>query len=544
MSLQSRVRTWGRAVFRAGELRRQVTEELAFHIESYAAELERRGMLRDEALRRARMEMGSGERVREEVNRALGGELARAFWGDIRYALRALRRSPGFALAAVGTLALGIGAVTAVFSVVNTVLLKPFAFPDPGRLVVVRETEAELDGGRTAIPVSYRHYLRLKADSKTLEDAAIFQDSAVSVSPNGDRPEIVGGVTSSPNLLRVLGVQPFMGRDFVSSDAMNSSPQVAILSYDGWKELTGGDPKAIGKTVRLDGGPVTVIGVLSPGVKLPKIRWGDKIAGSQGIGSGETMVFMTTGPSNRDLTADTGNFNYKMIARLNPGATAAQAQAELETLQRAYVQSAHLPIHIGAVVTPLAQDVTNGISGALWLMLAAVCGVLLIGCVNLANLQLARAVSAERETAVRAALGANRARLLQARLAESVVLAAAGGAAGVVLAFAGMRGLLALAPANVPRLNEVHMSWPVLLFAAGLSIAAAIGFGMVPALKGMRVRPETALRANTTRPTIAREPAGAQRAGGGQVTCTVALLLVTALGAAQFLAAAGREAGL
>ncbi|HTX77555.1 MAG TPA: ABC transporter permease [Terracidiphilus sp.] len=544
MSVRSRVRTFGRAVFRAADLRGQVSEELAFHIESYATELERRGVPRDEAMRRARMELGSRERVREEVNRASGGEMVRAFWGDLRYAIRALKRSPGFALAAVGTLALGIGAVTAVFSVVNTVLLKPFGFPDPGRLVVVRETEPKAFGPGTQVPVSYRHYLRMKTTSKTLEDAAIFQDSAVSVSPKGDRPEIMGGVTSSPNLLRVLGVQPLMGRDFVASDAVKGSPEVAILSYEGWKELTGSDPKAIGKTVRVDGGPMTVIGVLPPGVMLPKIAWGDKIAGSQGIGQGETMLYMTAAPSDYDLKQDTGNFNYKMIARLKPGVTVAQAQAELETLQRGYTQSAHLPIEVGAVVTPLAADVTRGISGALWMMLAAVCGVLLIGCVNLANLQLARAVTAERETAVRAARGANRARLLQARLAESVVLAVAGGMAGVALAFVGMRGLLALAPANVPRLNQVHMSWPVLLFAAGLSIAAAIGFGIVPALKGMRVRPETALRANTTRVANTHESRRARSAlVAAQVTCTVALLLVTALVLRSFSRLLGEKLG-
>ena len=383
-----------------------------------------------------------------------------------------------------------------------------------------------------------------KKTARTLQDAAIFQDSAVSVSPKGDRPEIMGGVTSSPNLLRVLGVQPFMGRDFVSGDAVKGNPEVGNSSYDGWKELTGGDAKAIGRTVRVDGGPMTVIGVLPPGVMLPKIAWGDKIAGSQGIGLGETMVYMTAAPSDYDLKQDSGNYNYKMIARLKPRATAAHAQVELETLQRAYTQTAHLPIHIGAVVTPLANDVTRGIGGALWMMLAAVVGVLLIGCVNLANLQLARAVTAERETAVRAALGANRARLLQARLAESVVLAVAGGAAGVALAYVGMHALLALAPANVPRLNEVHMSWPVMLVAAGLSIAAAMGFGIVPALKGMRVRPETALRANTTRVANTRESRRARSVlVGAQVTCTVALLLVTALVLRSFERLLGEKLG-
>lgn len=544
MSVRSRLKTWWRAVSRPAELRAQVGEELEFHTEARAEELMRNGMGREQALRRARIELGSSERVREECNQASGGEPVRAFLGDMRYAVRTLRRSPGFALAALGTLALGIGAVTAVFSVVNTVLLKPFQFRNPRQLVVVRETEAELRGERTSIPVSYRHYLRLKAETKALEDAAIFQDEAVSVSPNGDRPEVVAAITSSPNLFRVLGVEPMMGRDFTASDPVNGTPQVAILSYSGWKRLTGGDPNAVGRTVRLNGDPLTVIGVLPQGVNLPQIAWGDKIAVPTGIGTGETMVYMTTAPSAWDLKQDAGNFNYKMIARLKPGMTATQAQAELETLQRAYMQSAHLPKHYGAIVTPLAADVTKGISGALWLMLAAVCGVLLIGCVNLANLQLARAVAAEAETAVRAALGASRGRLLRARLAESIVLSLAGGAAGVALAFVGIRGLLALAPADVPRLNEVHMSWPVLLFAAGLSIAAALGFGLVPALKSTRVQPETVLRANSTRSGNSRESRRARSVlVGAQVTCTVALLLVTALVLRSFSRLLGQKLG-
>ena len=502
---------------------------------------------REMAARAGRSNFGNTLRMREQAREAWGWTWLDNFITDCDYAVRALRKSPGFTLAAVGTLTLGIGAVTAVFSVVNAVLLKPLEFPDPGRLVVVRETEPKIFGPGVQEPVSYRHYLRLKVESKTLEDAAIFQDSAVSVSPNGDRPEIVGGVTSSPNLLRVLGVQPFMGRDFVDGDAegsTNGTAEVAILSYDGWKDLTGGDPKAIGKKVWLSGGPVTVIGVLPREVKLPQIAWGDKITGSQGIGSGEIMVLMPFAPNDWDLKADTGNFNYKMIARLKPGVAMAQANAELNTLQQAYVKSAHLPIQVGAVVTPLAQDVTKGISSALWMMLAAVCGVQLIGCVNLANLQLARAVSAERETAVRAALGAGRGRLLQARLAESVVLAVAGGAGGVALAYGGMRGLLALAPANVPRLNQVHMSWTVLLFAAALTIAAAVGFGIVPALKNMRVRPETALRANTMRAANTRESRRTRSMlVAGQVTCTVVLLLVTALVLRSFSRLLGEKLG-
>jgi putative ABC transport system permease protein len=192
----------------------------------------------------------------------------------------------------------------------------------------------------------------------------------------------------------------------------------------------------------------------------------------------ETTIFAPLVPSDWDLKKDLGGFNYKVIARLKPGVTLDQARAELEALQQAYSISARLPVRLGISLIPLADDVTSGISGALWLMFSAVGGVLLIACVNLANLQLARSVSSERETAVRAALGASKGQLVMARLAESLVVALAGGAAGVVLALSGVRLLIALAPGNVPRLNEVQVNLPVLLFAAGVSIASALLFGV------------------------------------------------------------------
>jgi predicted permease len=244
----------------------------------------------------------------------------------------------------------------------------------------------------------------------------------------------------------------------------------------------------------------------------------------------ETLLFVPLAPTDFDLSRDNGNFNYSVIARLKPSFTLAQASAELQTLQRAYTASAHLPIHLGISLTSLASDVTSNISGALWLMFAAVGGVLLIACVNLANLQLARGVSSERETAVRAALGASKIRLIMNRFAESLLLAVVGGAGGTALAFTGVRLLLTLVPANVPRLNEVQVSFPVLLFAAGLSIAAALSFGILPALRSLRVPPQAALQANSTRAANSRE---GQRTRSllvaTQIACTVVLLIVTSL---------------
>ncbi len=448
---------------------------------------------------------------------------------NLRMSIRSLRKSPGFTLTALLTIALGIGAITSVFSVVNTVLLKPFAFPDPGQLAVLREVVGTRTQSSIA-PDNYRHYLRLKKDAKTIEDAAIFHQRGISVSPSGDQPRIVGAVTASPNLLRVLGVKPLFGRDFVAQDAEKGAASVVLLSYEGWQSLFQGNPQVVGQTLRLGGEPSTVIGVLPPGMRLPQIAMAPKIA-FQEIGGGlETMIFAPLTPTDEELKKDFGSFNYKVIARLKPGVTLKQADAELEALQQAYSVSARLPERLGISLTPLASDVTSGISGALWLMFAAVGGVLLIACVNLANLQLARSVAAERETAVRAALGASKGQLVLARLAESLVLALAGGAAGVVLAFSGVRLLIVLAPGNVPRLDEVQVNLPVLLFAAGMSMASALLFGVLPALRSLRVHPQAVLQANSSRTANTKEGRRTRSLlVATEVACTVVLLIITSL---------------
>jgi predicted permease len=517
------------ALFRRKKLDADLDEELRAHINLAIEENRGLGMDEQKARTAALRAFGGVTQIREtyRVQRGLPWleEIAR----DVRYAVRQLRRSPGFAFTAILTLALSIGAATSVFSVVDAVMLKPFAFRDPDRLVVMREVEDEMHSERVSIPDSYRHFLRLKKAATTLEDAAIFTQSGLSVSPSGDHPRIVGAVTASPNLFRLLGVQPILGRDFVDSDAQKGAASVVVvLSYEGWQTFFAGDPKVVGKTLRIGGGPSTVIGVLSPGLRFPQIELAPKISFQEGARG--VLLFQPLAPSDRDLNADTGNFNFKVIARLKPGVTLSQAGAELEALQRAYTLSARLPIHLGIALTPLAKDVASGVSGALWMLFAAVGAVLLIACVNLANLQLARAINAERETAVRAALGASRGQLVRARLTESLVLAFAGGAAGTALAFGGVRLLLAAAPVSIPRLNEVKVSLPVLLFSAGLSIAAAIVFGILPALRSLRVAPQAALQANSTRTANMQE---SQRTRSlmvaTQVACTIVLLIVTSL---------------
>ena len=517
------------SLFRSRKLDADLDEEIRAHIDLAIEENRRRGMNERQARTAALRAFGGVTQIRETYRVQRGLPWLEQIARDIRYAVRQLRKSPGFALTAILTLALGIGAATSVFSVVNAVLLKPFAFRDPDRLVVMREAvEDEVRSERTAAPDNYRHFLRLKKDAKTIEDAAIFSQNGVSVSRNGDHPRIIGAVSASPNLFRVLGVQPILGRDFVEGDAKKGTDDVVVLSYEGWQRFFAGDSAVIGKTLRIGGQPITVIGVLPPGMRFPQIALAPKIAFQET--ARDALLFQPLAPSERDLNADMGNFNYKAIARLKPGATLAQANAEMEALQKAYTLSAHLPLHFGIALTPLTKDVASGVSGALWLLFAAVGAVLLIACVNLANLQLARAVNAERETAVRAALGASRGQLMGSRLAESLVLAFVGGAAGTALAFAGVRLLIALAPANLPRLDEVQLNLPVLVFSGGLSIAAAIMFGMLPALRSLRVAPQAALQANSTRAANTQESHRTRSLMvAAQVACTVVLLIVTSL---------------
>lgn len=442
---------------------------------------------------------------------------------DLRLSIRTLRKSPGFALTALLTLGLGIGSVTAVFSVVNSVLLKPFAFHDPGRLVVVREGAREQN--EPPGPVNYNHYLNWKTNSKTLTDAAIFRNRAYSVSADTDHPNVVEGLEISPNLFSVLGVQPVLGRSFLPAETIEGHDQDVILSWSAWQRYFHGDPDAIGRTLRIGGIPQTVVGVAPQAFRFPHMSEMPTAVSQRAVRPYE--VFKPLLP---DMT-DSGNYNYLVVGRLQAGVVLAQAQSELEGLQQAYIRA--VPQRYAAnrvLVEPLTEEVAGRVSTALWLLLAAVGAVLLIGCVNLANLQLARAVTREREIALRAALGAGPGRLLWSTLMESLLLAVAGGTLGILLSFTGVRLFVAAAPANLPRLDEVHVSWLALLTAAGLSMMTAMLFGLLPALRLIHVDPQRALQANPTRIANTRE---GQRTRhllvGGEVACTVVLLIVAGL---------------
>ena len=459
------------------------------------------------------------------------------FLQDLRFSARTLRKSPGFALTAILTLALGIGAVTSIFSVVNSVLLKPFAFASPDRLVMLRESEPEL--GSSPLPDNPKHFLNWQSNTKTFSGISLIQNHAYSLSASTDHPAIVSGLDVEPNFFDVLGIHPVLGRSFLPIEATDGHDSEVILSWSAWQRYFHGDPAAIGQTLRAGGMPATVVGVMPQGFSFPLVT---EMYSPTAQSSGKPYEIFAPLVIPESQLSDEGDYNFMAIGRLRVGVSPEQAQTELATIQSAFNKAAHLSTNPTVLVIPLIVDVAGHISTALWLLLAAVGAVLLIGCVNLANLQLARAVSRERELAIRAALGAGRDRLVWSALADSLVLALIGGTLGILLSFVGVQLFIAAAPQDLPRLNAIHVSWPILLAAAGLSILAAIFFGLLPALRSMRVDPQSAMQTSSTRVSSGRE---SQRTRhllvAAEVACTVTLLIVTGLLVRSFSTLLGQD---
>lgn len=474
--------------------------------------------------------MGASESL--EAHRTPGGSLSTLF-NDLRYALRGLRKSPGFMITSILTLALGIGAVTAVFSVVNSVILRPYAFRDSGQMAIWRETIQEVSNRYPLLPDNYKHYLSLKARSTKIEDAAILQNASFAVSAGQGHPEIVKGLSISENFFSVLGTAPVLGRTFSTEETRKGRNQVVILSWTAWRRFFNEDASAIGRSLKVGGESRVVVGILPKTFTFPTLN--EMPTGAQ---PGEVLpceIFQPLVPQDEELTADDSDFSFLVVARLRPGVTAQEAGSELDGMQKSYSASNHLSIHLGVVVEPFSQEVTGSISKGLWLLLAAVSGVLLIACVNLASLQLARSVARDRDNALRVALGARLSRLFQASLAESLLLSVIGGLAGVLLAFAGVRLFVAVAPANLPRLDEVQVSWPILFFAAGLSVLTAITFGILPSFRSLRTDPQQVLQSGSSRMFGARKATATRRLlVAFEVACTLVLLIFTALVARSF----------
>ena len=493
--------TWWNRLRRRGQLEEQLDKELRFHLEECAADLVARGIPPGEARRQARMALGGPEQVKEACRDARGTRWLEDFWQDARYTLRTLRQKPGFAAVTLSTLALGIGAATIMFTVVDSVLLKPLPFPEPGRLV---RLEGRSDISRDATQyLTYPDFLDCRRDNRSLDLAGWVYDSATLSEPGEAENEQQFEI--SYNLFSLLGVRLFRGRAFLSEEDKHGGTPVAILGYSLWQRHFAGSRAAVGASLVLDGKRYTIVGIAPRGLQL----------------DGEGDVYTPLGQDTAAYLQDRHAHPVRGLGRLRPAATLAQAQAEFALLGRSLAEQ-YPATNKGRSfrMQPLRPDV-EGVQSTLWLLLGAVTLVLAIACANVASLMLARAVSRERELAMRVALGAGRWRLIRQCLTESALLGLGGGALGIALAAVGIRPFLALWPGDLPRANEVGLDWRILAFAVAISLLSGFLFGLAPAL-----RVPTHALAPTLR-TGARGIAGSsRRLHGGLVSSEIALAVV------------------
>jgi predicted permease len=481
----------------------QLDKELGFHLEQHTADLIARGHDPAEARRQARLALGGPEQVKEECRDARGTRWLEDLWQDLRYALRTLRQKPGFAAVALATLGLGIGATTVMFTVINGVVLKPLPFREPDRLVKLQEkTDFSTQLGNLWA-FTYPNFLDCKSGSRSL-DLGAWRYGGGTVSASGNA-EYVDGREVSADLFPLLGVTPIQGRAFRPEEDRLGATPVAMISYGLWQRLYGGNAAAIGMPLVFEGKSYNVIGVAPAGFRL-----GD-----------EVDVFTLLGQDASPRMQNREAHGVQVWARLRPGATPAQARTELTLIGR-HLAEQYPKSNKGRtfITEPLRPDVGD-VRSTLWLLLGAVSLVLLIACVNVASLLLARAVSRERELAMRVALGAGRGRLVRQCLTESAVLGLSGGVLGIFLASAGIRPFVTYWPGSLPRVEEIHLDWRVLLFALAASLASGLLFGLAPALRAPARELEQTLRAG------ARTLAGSsRRIHSGFVISEIALAVV------------------
>lgn len=452
-------------------------QEFQLHLELRAAELEAEGLTSEEARREALRLFGDPERVRREMMGAATRHVREqrgreAVWNmvrDVRYAARSLLRSPAFTVVAVATLAVGIGATTAIFSLVDAVLLRPLPIPEPDRVAMIYEARDAADRN----PGNPANFLDWRARSEEFQSMAAVFTTPVTVLSGGEAQQVAMQL-AHPDLFRVLGVPLRLGRTFTLEEATGEpgAAQVVVLSHAFWREHFGGDPSVVGETVELVGGRAEVIGVMGPELEFF---------------APEVAFWM---PSDYEWSnrTDMGRFT-RAVGRLAPGATMETAQSELEIIM-AGLRDEYPDFNAewSANVVPLDEVVKGDVRPALLVLLGAVGVLLLVTCVNVANLMLVRAASRRTEVAVRASLGASRGRIIRELLTESLLLSTVGGAAGVGLAFLATRVLVSAVPAalQVPRLQEAGVSLGVLGFGALVAVATGVVFGLAPAVNAFR----------------------------------------------------------
>jgi putative ABC transport system permease protein len=476
MTIWSRLRSWSRTIFRRSRMESEMDAELRFHIETLAEDLMRGGVPREEAMRRARIEFGGIERVKEEGREARGVKIMETLLQDLRYGARMLCKSPGFTFVAVLTLALGIGANTAIFSLVDGILLRPLPFAAPQNLVSITGTSGTFPKGG---------FVAMREQVQSLDVAAYFEGHEFNLTGRGD-PVRLSAVLVSAEFFSVLGARPEIGHAFYPGDDTAGRDNFVILSHALWQQRFGGDPSILGRSIELEGVNREVVGVMPAEFAYPSAR---------------TQVWLPLHNDPRDTVAYWAGDFMPVIGRLRPGSTIAQARAEIRMFQSRVPKLFPWPMpadwNADISVVELRNGMVADVRGRLLLLLGAVGLILLIACVNVANLALSRAATREKEIAVRTAMGAERGRVIRQLLTESVLLALMGGALGIILATQGLHLLKAALPVDTPRLADAHIDWRVLAFTGGLAILTGLLFGLAPALQSSRAALAQSLNAAT-----------------------------------------------
>src|SRR5579864_268418 len=495
----------------------QLDKELRFHLDQYTSDLIAQGHRPEEARRQARIALGGPEQVKEECRDARGTRWLEDLWKDFRYALRTLRQKPGFATVSVVTLALGIGASTAIFSAVNPILFESLPYPQSGRIMMIWDT---FNGKRSAL--AFHSFREVAGRSRSFEALAVMKPWQPTIT-GAAQPERLDGQSVSTDYFRSLGLAPVLGRDFQPSDDRFNGPKVVILSDALWRRRFGGESTIVGRQVTLDDNLYTVLGVmprafenvLAPAAEL----WSPLQYDPQHATSFDTREW---------------GHHLRMVGRLRPGVNRDQAGRELDAIAHVRVLEFPRPpwasLSQGLLVNSLQDDLTRGVKPALLAILGAVMLVLLIACVNVTNLLLARGAQRRGEFAVRAALGAGRTRIARQLLTESLLLAALGGVLGTVVAEFGVRAIVALSPVGLPRVGSIRLDGIVFAFGMGITTVIGLLVGLIPALHASRDDLQTGLIQSSRR-----------TAGGHQLTrrtlvvAEVALALVLLVSAGLLL---------
>jgi predicted permease len=502
----------------------EFSEELEAHLQMHIEDNLRSGMNPQEARRQALIKLGGVQQVKEKYRERRSLPLLEMLWSDIRFGARVLWKSRGFTIVAIVTLALGIGGNTAIFSIVSGVLLHPLPFPQPEQLVALHESKPNFNQGS----ISYPNFLDWQKDNRTFSAIAVARRYAFSLTGKGEAEQVNAEFVSG-SFFPLLGVNPILGRTFTPAEEQAGAAPVALISEGLWRRKFSSSSNVLGQSITLDGRNFTIVGVIPASfhLRLPSFRERDIYAP---IRQWNNSILM-----NRDA-----GLGFHGIGRLKPGVTLAQAQADMDEVTRNLaIAFPDADKGIGADIVPLKEQIVGDVRPFLLVLLAAVGFVLLLACVNVASLLLARSAGRRREFAVRTALGASRRRIVCQLLTESLLLGIASGAVGLLLAVWGTHAALGLVPVALPRIDEIGLDFRVLAFASALSLLSGTLFGLVPAWKTSQTDPQTALKEGGRGSTGTHN-----RAQSAFVVAEMAVALVLLIGAGLMVRSLARLANV